>query len=102
MLNQSLVNSVKVSQASHMEVWLSNHLKDGETFQKMTLSLENSAYLGQFLGIGQIVHSDGQEYVQQCVCGYGLRVGRQAKEKALASLRGSLQNFSAWTLEIVA
>lgn len=58
-------------------------------------SLENSAYLGQFLGIGQIVHSDGQEYVQQCICEYGLRVGRQAKEKALASLRGSLQNFSA-------
>lgn len=37
MLNQSSVNSVKVNQASHMDVGLSNHLKDGWKFQKMTL-----------------------------------------------------------------
>ena len=61
--------------------------------------LEDIAYLGQFLGIGQIVHSDGQEYIQQCVCGYGLRIGRQEKKKASASLGGYLQAFPDTILE---
>lgn len=37
-------------------------LQPSKYFQEKTV-LETSAYLGQFLGIGQIVHSDGQEYV---------------------------------------
>lgn len=39
-------------------------------------SLENKAHLGQLLGVGQIVHSDGQEHIQQCVWGNELRMGK--------------------------
>lgn len=35
--------------------------------QRTIGSLENKAHLGQLLGVGQIVHSDGQEHIQQCV-----------------------------------
>lgn len=43
---------------------------------KTIASPESNAYLGQLLGVGQIVHSDGQEHVQQRVWGDELRMGK--------------------------
>lgn len=37
---------------------------------------ESRTYLGQLLGIGQVVNGDGQEDVQECIC-WGV-----AKEKS--------------------
>ena len=35
-------------------------------------------YLGEFLGIGEVIHSNGQKHIEECVCFLG-----QAQEKEL-------------------
>lgn len=42
--------------------------KYSQKFQKTTINVF-SVYLCEFLGIGQIVNSNGQEDVEQCICG---------------------------------
>lgn len=58
------------------DFWSESPGPEGTQWHWRTItSPETDAYLGQLLGIGQIVHSDGQEHVQQRVWGDELRVG---------------------------